>query len=711
MSKIKKQFARWGIFLSALFAPIMAQAIAPVVVIAAAYGIYRLYNYFFGDNGSFVKVMESFTSINEGCWFCDIFTTLFNAINTITASLSDTLIADGKLLLGLGLSFYILFKVLKAVVSFGATSPKEFFTELFMPVLKCLVAMAVLYNLGSFYAQVVNPLTALSIGFSTEILSTDSARELTVQVNSRSGTTTRINACDALSSVSTTSQNNGFGPEVNNAIQCFLKTVSSNLILYMALGATFITDSFKLGLIFPKWSMLGVGLCLFIMTFGLFLSFPFKLVDSMFRLMFVSALMPLWVVLWVLPATRGYSKKALDMFLNVLVTFIVLSVILQMSLTILGAALDGLGDNSTRFWQLLTMGKTEEALKMIDWSTGTFFTMLAMTFLANALVKQTDSFVNNFVGGSTGGGMGSALEGAAMAGVALMGNKVAKPVLQKGASEIKEGIKKTPYAAGFVAGRIKSGKPLRWSDVPGAGLAKKTVQAFHEGEAEGYGRNPTDGNAPSPAGSGGTPQPQRPSVSTTSSREQLANGGTKERNLKVFKDANGNVTHQEVEEIVRNANGQLESKIQKRESMTNGMKTGTVMTETRYNKDGTSTKVATEYDALDRKKSTLETTNAGTTKTEFDSNGSKTSKTVKDRDGNVTQTEFDARGNETKITMKDRDGNTTLETNQYDARGVRTGFFTQSTDKDNNITEKFKVNLQTNKKTDLLTGQVSDYIT
>ena len=520
MLKIKKRFIQWGAMLSALFAPLVAHALVPLLLVGAGliggigYGGYKLWKWLWGDEGSYPKILEKFTSINNGCWFCSLFDELFKAINSLTTSLSNILVEDCTKLLGLGLGFYILFKVLKAVISFGEIDPKQFFTDLFMPVLKCLVAVAVLANLGNFYKQIVNPLAELSVGFATEIQSKGSEAGLAplVQVNQSGSKVESRLGCEASSY--TTSDKAEFGPGVNNAIQCFLQMASFSLIQYMALGATFICDSFVMGYkVFPHWSMLGVGLCLFVGTFGIFLSFPFKLVDGLFRLMFVSALMPMWVVLWVLPQTRDYSKKAFDMFLNVLVTFIVLSVILLMCLTILGAALGDLANNQD-FWKLMMDGKTKKALEMIDWSSGTFFTMVAMTFLALSLVGKTESFVNAFVGGGAGGGMGSTLEGWTMAGVGLVGSKIAKPIAKKGAEAtgkavggtadlVGKGIKNTPRGLGFVAGRLASGRPLRMSDIPGSGLVKKTAKAYREGVQQGFGKpgaGATGGVKPSAGG-------------------------------------------------------------------------------------------------------------------------------------------------------------------------------------------------------------------
>ena len=55
-------------------------------------------------------------------------------------------------------------------------------------------------------------------------------------------------------------------------------------------------------------------------------------------------------------------------------------------------------------------------------------------------------------------------------------------------------------------------------------------------------------------------------------------------------------------------------------------------------------------------------------------------------------------------------GSSSREVQEYDKADKRIGFTTEKRDHDGNITEKFKVDLTTNKKTDLLTGKVSDYI-
>lgn len=293
---------------------------------------------FGGDGGTFCKIRDAFTSIDNGCLFCSIFSKLFDAINTFAYSISSGLADTFIKLLSLLLLFYILFKVLQAVFSFSEIDPKKFLTDLFMPVIKAIIAIIVLMDINGkfggssvFYNQIISPLTELSIGFSNEIQKTDTIQVL--QVTQSGGNVQTVNACQGTSSISG-GVKAPLGKGVNEAIQCFLMTISVSLVNYVSMGASFIADCWDKGG-FPNVKMFLLGLCIFIPTFIIYLSFPFKLLDGIFQLMFVFALMPLWVILWVLPATRDYSNKAFKMFMRVLITFICLSVVMLMTLKIL----------------------------------------------------------------------------------------------------------------------------------------------------------------------------------------------------------------------------------------------------------------------------------------------------------------------------------------------------------------------------------------
>ena len=173
----------------------------------------------------------------------------------------------------------------------------------------------------------------------------------------------------------------------------------------------------------------------------IFLTFPFKLVDALIRLIFVSALMPLWVALWVLPVTNGYASKAFQMFLYALVTFIALSVIMTMILIIMDSSFDSLEDASG-FWRALKDDKTLDAMEKIDFGKKLIFMYVALMLLCFSLLGKVEAFVSHFVSGQNlgiGEGLGKAAIGFA---VQAPMSKLVKPAVDKTIDLAGKGIGK-----------------------------------------------------------------------------------------------------------------------------------------------------------------------------------------------------------------------------------------------------------------------------
>lgn len=614
----------------------------------------------FGDDSIiFNKIMRAFSSIDNGCWFCGIFEKLFNAVNAFAAAISNNMADAFIKLLSIFLLFYILFKVLKAVISFGEINPKEFLTDLFMPLLKTAIAIIVLYNMSFFYEKVVSPLAELSIGFSINMQETGRENITGVgqirQVTREGGITTEENICSRISSYST--EGSGLSAGVNFSIQCFLRTISTQLIQDMAVGATFIAAAFTGGG-FPKWSMLFIGIVMFLGCFFIFLSFPFKLLDGLFKLMFVCGLMPLWVILWVLPATREYSGKAFKMFLDVLITFICLSVIMMMVSIILYNALP---NDFPEVIRLLAAGDDDGALEKINWSTGNFFMFVAMMFLALELLKKTDSFVSQFAGGSLG--IGAGLEGWGRKGVQAVGSKVAKPIATKVAKSTgqlagtalekgwegtknlsKAAAKKSLYGAGYALGATKRGlRNLNSGPKLSAGQAMTPTGMIP--------------NNPTGTGSGGA----KPlNVKKTSPvKESLPDGKTKETEKTTFTDDKGKKKMEHTHETVQDRTGKEVSSSVKREKFDDaGNSTGSVTVE----KDKVS--------------------------------------------GKKTLTEKDAKGKEVRTIIKAPDGTTTTQNNYvYDVDGKLSAFEKKIEEKiagKMTVTKHVKVDAKTGTETDIL---------
>lgn len=555
----------------------------------------------FDGKPSFVKIHNALVSNNNGCLFCPIFEKLFNAVNTFATSIAKRLTDVFIKLLSLGLLFFILFKVLKAVFSFSEIDPKQFFTDLFMPIIKAMIAVIILLDISgyfgssTFYNKVVTPLVQLSVGFSNEIQGTEKIQVLVVEKGVGSKVKEQ-NACQASSSAMGDADT-PLGNGVNEAIQCFLITISVSLINYIAMGASFVGDCWGSGG-FPNVWMFFVGLCILIPTFTIYVTLPFKLLDGIFSLMFVFALMPLWVILWVLPATREYSQKAFTMFLRVLITFVCVSVVLLMTLKILSVMLDGMSaENQKKFWDYLFSDHTTDAAKLIDFSTGAFFTCVAMSFLALALIEKTETFVDQFAGGG-GLGIGKNIEGLARGGVQLVGRTVVKPMAGVAAKGVGYAVGKTAEAGAKATWwTTKKAAKGGWAVTKAAAVGSYRGTAYALGASKRGLRNLNSGPKMS-ATQAMMPTGMSPANPKGSTFEFLPDGKTKETQKNTITGEDGKKKVEHTHDKITTKDGKEVSTSVKRETFDDaGNSTGSVTVE---HDKVTGTKKMTQKDEKDR---------------------------------------------------------------------------------------------------------------
>lgn len=189
--------------------------------------------------------------------------------------------------------------------------------------------------------------------------------------------------------------NSALGSGNNRILQsaiCWMQDVSASLGVGMALGATLIkmnTDSFWNGIM-----TIIIGVCIFLTFFLIYLMFPLKLLDAFIRLAFVFALMPLWIILWVFPATAGYTKKAWDTFIGTLFYFISLSIVIALVLILMNESIQPEGTR-TEIFKLMLGDNTAAAAKLLSFGK-TFFLTLAFGLMGYTLLNTAEALSNMF---------------------------------------------------------------------------------------------------------------------------------------------------------------------------------------------------------------------------------------------------------------------------------------------------------------------------
>ncbi len=421
------------------------------------------------DVCSFDRIMSSFQSLAGGSWLSPVFNMIFNAINQLATAVNNQLGGTVIKILALMMAFYILYVAIKYIVSFSPIEPVKFLTELFFPLGRCIIAVIMIKYWADFFENVLSPVLNLAINFGVKVMESMGNSTTSYTLNAENGFEIVRGTCTQ------TAAGAGLNIDVCNSIQTFLGTISSSLVVWMAFGATLLSDCWGNGFMgLPSFKMFFIGLIFFVFTFMVYLSFPLKLLDALFRLMFVMVLFPVWCMFWVIPKTRDYCKKAIDMVIHVMATFLSASIILIMVITILSNLFEGIP--LKKVIELLQDDKAEEAMKLVGFSTTGLFYSVCLLFMSFHLVSKVDYFANLF-GKQESLGMGAKM-GAAVTTVV----QSTPQAVRMGGNAMKWGTAKGIDAMKWGAGKVKSGwnthKAKSYNaDVPG-GTARKSPRLW-----------------------------------------------------------------------------------------------------------------------------------------------------------------------------------------------------------------------------------------
>ena len=378
----------------------------------------------------FMHTIRSMVGNGTGfCWFCPIFETLFNAMNTIATTISRDLSQTFLALMGVGLLFSIAFKTAKMLTSLQAVDLMQYLTDMFRHLGRAIIASAFLWASLSIFTYVVSPFLTMSLSLSTTIIEAGDIRatitQATQEINNKGAGINTASICAAaddnafpLLKAEAAALDNGeapqlaFAPSVLAAMICLMRTVSASLISGMVVGATLhfggiavlISSIMQIGTAFK---MLLIGDLILAGHIFIFAAVPFKYIDAMVRMAFVCALMPLWIILWVFPATAGYTKKAWDMFLSTCAIFLCMSVILVLVIQLINAAF-GVGRDNVLpdVVRYLVADQAKQAAEVFNVSLKNLLVTIIMCFTGYKMLGTATTLASSFIGSIPNLGVG-----------------------------------------------------------------------------------------------------------------------------------------------------------------------------------------------------------------------------------------------------------------------------------------------------------------
>ena len=448
---------------------------------------------------SFAKTLRWVTApvqdgLPSGCWFCPIYKQIFILMNDISYNIAYNYGNYFIALLSVGLFGCIVFIIGKAFLSFKDISMSDLLRSLAIPVGKAIIAYLLIQNINTIYYWVINPAIQLSTDMGTLLTQhTDSYAFSMVKGVAKVGYTRNIGDRAAFQEIQRTldkkttcessitplvmdpPQKMLFDNKTYTSIQCFMGSIGMSLSTGLAVGLAIMDWSFDSWL--NRFKEIWIGLLVAAGYFMVMLMVGMKLIDPLIQLAVVSALMPAWIVLWVFPATAGYTKEAFKCLINVMGTIIILSIVVVIIIYIMGDALGGKSFDSV-LSRMVVGAMSTRTFESFGWKQALW--AFGYCMICFKLVGSIDGLVKTFAAGGQDMGAAKAIENLTIK-LTHMTGALAQNATKLGATTVGGSLK---YGKNKLFGRRAAAAAAEEAGGAGMHSSAPSVGMHHFGENE-----------------------------------------------------------------------------------------------------------------------------------------------------------------------------------------------------------------------------------
>ena len=398
------------------------------------------------ESGIYNVLYNSYIKEKGFCWFCGTLEKLLLALDSLTAYTLSKLSKTFAILVSIGLLFVILFKTGQMLFQLQEVDPAKYLQELINSLGRGMIAVILLLGTlpgGSadvathagavaesggeasgaettteqtepplIFKYGLNDLLAISFDLSSSILNA-AGLELTPEdedyLYAYSNDIGGASSGSVIEVVAKPIKTQVFDTAVIWTLIDWMVAISKPLAEGMVLGGALIYHAIFTDVkyvIFPNFILLVSGVLLLLAYFLIYIKIPFQLLDAFVRLAFVCALMPFWIVLWVFPATRAYTKKAFQVFLGVCFFFIAASVILALILKMYevvlvydgtsGASGEEVASGMKEAIQKMKADDMAGGVKALNITGMTIIFLWGIGYIARGMLKSIDPLASAF---------------------------------------------------------------------------------------------------------------------------------------------------------------------------------------------------------------------------------------------------------------------------------------------------------------------------
>ena len=418
--------------------------------------------------------LEQFLPKGDECWFCPLFTAIFNTSSKIALK-SYMALADG--IANLVLVCFALWTaifVLKHVTAVEVKNPSKMIQEYLLQAFKVLLVVLILK--GSYFQVMhysLEPVFNTGMQFSQTITGTGN--------NCASEISSKIVGYD---SEFTGNSAGGLPASMGKNIVCNIKSMQDGVSKIMAFGRQAMCVAWKpkavIKYIIPSFPYLITGIVLYIGGLILLLAFPWCLVDAVLQMAIAAALAPAAIGAWAFKLTSKYLGKIWNFFMNAMFNFVFLSIILYIIMTVVEQFMrrvENYASDNTG-WDFLV-----NPINGLAYWGVTGMQLVVVCLLGWVFLDQAKLFADKFAKGADLDNMGRSVGGA----FAQAGKKTAMATAKAGGAVAKAGLQVGDHFVGsrlrqmrnnYRINKVKNGADRSTTDADGNKVFERTTRNF-----------------------------------------------------------------------------------------------------------------------------------------------------------------------------------------------------------------------------------------
>lgn len=418
--------------------------------------------------------LEQFLPKGDECWFCPLFTAIFNTSSKIALK-SYMALADG--IANLVLVCFALWTaifVLKHVTAVEVKNPSKMIQEYLLQAFKVLLVVLILK--GNYFQVMhysLEPVFNTGMQFSQTITGTENSCSSDI-----SG---KIIGYD---SEFTGNSAGGLPASMGKNILCSIKSMQDGVSKIMAFGRQAMCVAWKpkavIKYIIPSFPYLITGIVLYIGGLVLLLAFPWCLIDAVMQMAIAAALAPAAIGAWAFKITSKYLGKIWNFFMNAMFNFVFLSIILYIIMTVVEQFMrrvENYASDNTG-WDFLV-----NPINGLAYWGVTGMQLVVVCLLGWVFLDQAKMFADKFAKGANLDNMGRSVGGA----FAQAGKKAASATAKAGKAVGKAGLQVGDHFVGsrlrqmrnnYRINKVKNGADRSTTDADGNKVFERTTRNF-----------------------------------------------------------------------------------------------------------------------------------------------------------------------------------------------------------------------------------------